>query len=413
LEEKMKKVVLAYSGGLDTSVAIRWMKDTYGCDVIAVAIDVGEERDYAGIQQKALKIGATKSLVVDAKEEFARDFVLPALKANAIYEGRYPLFTALARPLIAKITGAVAKKEGADALAHGATGKGNDQVRFEVTWAILHPKMKIIAPIRDWGLSREKEIEYAKAQGIPIPVTKRSPYSFDINLWGRSAEAGPLEDPWAEPPRDCYGWTVDPTKAPAKPEYVEIAFAQGAPVALDGKKMPPVELIGKLNALGGKHGIGRIDMMENRLVGIKSREIYECPAATILLAAHRDLEGMCLERELAHYKSQLEIKYAELVYYGLWYSPLREALQAFIDDSQKNITGSVRMKLFKGSCVAAGRQSPNSLYRLDLATYDTGDSFDQRAARGFIQLFGLSAQVAKNVAPKAAKKPNKSGRAKK
>jgi argininosuccinate synthase len=405
--KRKHKAVLAYSGGLDTSVAIRWMQDTYDCDVIAAAVDVGEERDYAGIRQKALKIGAVKSVVVDAKKEFASDFVLPALKANAIYEGRYPLSTSLARPLIAKITGEIASKEGADMLAHGATGKGNDQVRFEVTWGTLFPKIKIVAPIRDWGMTREQEMGYAKKHGIPIPVTKRSPYSFDVNLWGRSAEAGPLEDPWAEPLEEAYHWTVSPEKAPAKPEYVEIGFEQGEPAALDGVKMSPVELIGRLNALAGKHGIGRIDMVENRLVGIKSREVYECPAAAVLLAAHRDLEGMCLEKELAHFKSLLEAKYSELVYYGLWYSPLREALQAFIDESQKRVTGTVRMKLFRGSCVAAGRKSPYSLYRLDLATYDVGDRFDQKAAKGFIELFGLSARVAANVKPNRSRKSRK------
>jgi len=390
----MKKVVLSYSGGLDTSVAIRWMKENYGCEVIAVAVDVGEERDYEGIRKKALKIGAKKALVVDAKKEFVREFIFPALKANAIYEGRYPLATALARPLIAKVAGEVALQEGADALAHGATGKGNDQVRFEVTWGVLFPKMKILAPIREWGMSREQEIEYARKNGIPVPITKRSPYSFDVNLWGRSAEAGPLEDPWVEPLEEVYHWTVAPEKAPAKPEYLEIGFEKGEPVSVDGVRMEGVKLIGRLNALGGKHGIGRVDMMENRLVGIKSREVYECPAATILLAAHRDLEGLCLERELAHHKALLQAKYAELVYYGLWYSPLREALQAFIESSQKNVSGTVRMKLFRGSCVAAGRKSPNSLYRLDLATYDVGDRFDQKAAKGFIEIFGMSARVA-------------------
>ena len=390
----MKKAVLAYSGGLDTSVAIRWMQENYGCEVIAVAVDVGEERDYEGIRKKALKIGAKQALVIDAKEEFARDFVFPALQANAIYEGRYPLATALARPLIAKVTGEIALQEGADAVAHGATGKGNDQVRFEVTWGVLFPKLQIAAPIREWGWTREQEIEYAKERGIPVPITKKSPYSYDVNLWGRSAEAGPLEDPWDEPLEEVYHWTVSPLKAPAKPEYVEVGFAAGVPVSLDGKALDPVKLIGQLNARAGKHGIGRVDMVENRLVGIKSREVYECPAATVLLAAHRDLEALCLERELAHYKELLERKYAELVYYGLWYSPLRQALQAFIDQSQQTVTGAVRMKLFRGSCVAVGRQSPHSLYRLDLATYDSGDRFDQKAARGFIEIFGQSARVA-------------------
>jgi argininosuccinate synthase len=392
----MKKIVLAYSGGLDTSVAIRWMQDNYHCDVIAVAIDVGEERDYAGIREKALKIGAKKSLVVDTKKEFVTDFVFPALQAGAVYEGRYPLATALARPLIAKITGEVAAKEGADGVAHGATGKGNDQVRFEVTWGVLFPKLKILAPIREWGMSRDQEIDYAKKHGIPLPVTKKSPYSVDVNMWGRSCEAGPLEDPWAEPREDCYAWTTAPEKAPAKADYVEIGFAEGVPVALDGKKVNPVEIVATLNALGGKHGIGRVDMIENRLVGIKSREVYECPAGTILHAAHQDLEGLCLERELAHFKASIAEKYAELVYYGLWYSPLREALNAFVAESQRRINGIVRMKLLRGRAVAAGRKSPNSLYNLNLATYGASDRFDQQAAKGFIELFGLSSRIAKN-----------------
>ncbi len=392
--KKSGKIVLAYSGGLDTSVAIRWMQEQYGCEVIAVAVDVGEERDYEAIRQKALKIGAIKSLVIDAKKEFARDFIFPALKANAVYEGQYPLATALARPLIAKVVGEVALKEKADGVAHGATGKGNDQVRFEVTWGVLHPRLKIFAPIREWAMSRDEEIDYARQHKIPIPITKKSPYSIDTNLWGRSAEAGVLEDPWVEPPEDCYAWTTSPEKAPSKAEYVEIGFDKGEPVSLDGKAVAAVELIGRLNALGGKHGIGRVDMVENRLVGIKSREIYECPAATILLAAHRDLESMCLERELAHYKTLIEAKYAELIYYGLWYSPLRLALQSFTEETQKTVSGKVRMKLFRGKVKAAGRQSPHSLYRLDLATYEAADRFDQQAAKGFIDLFGLSSRIA-------------------
>jgi len=391
------KVVLAYSGGLDTSVAIRWIKEHYGLEVYAVAVDLGEERDYAGIREKALKIGAIGSEVVEAKEEFARDFIVPALKANAVYEDRYPLSTALGRPLIAKAVGEVAVREGAEAVAHGATGKGNDQVRFEVTWACLFPQLKCLAPIREWAMSREQEIDYAKQHGIPVPVEKKSPYSYDTNLWGKSAEAGPLEDPWVEPPADVHQWTKDPEAAPDRPAYVEIGFEQGAPVSLDGKKLTPAVLIARLNALAGEHGVGRIDMMENRLVGIKSRETYECPAAAVLLAAHRDLESLCLERELAHYKRVLELKYAELVYYGLWYSPLRRALDAFMESTQETVTGTVRMKLHKGNCMAAGRKSPSSLYRYDLATYEKGDRFDQQASVGFIRLWGLSAQIAEQV----------------
>jgi argininosuccinate synthase len=399
----MAKLVLAYSGGLDTSVAIRWIKDNYGMDVYAVAIDLGEERDYEGIRKKALKIGAIGSEVIEAKEEFARDFIFPALKANAMYEDRYPLSTALGRPLIAKLVGEVAIREGADAVAHGATGKGNDQVRFEVTWMCLFPKLKQVAPIREWGMSREQEIDYAKQHGIPVPVEKKSPYSYDTNLWGKSAEAGPLEDPWVEPPDDVHQWTKDPNAAPDKPAYVEIGFERGVPVSLDGKTLSPATLIARLNALAGEHGVGRIDMIENRLVGIKSRETYECPAAEVLVSAHRDLEAMCLEREVAHYKRMLELKYAELVYYGLWYSPLRRALDAFMDSTQETVTGTVRMKLHRGNCIPAGRKSPHSLYRYDLATYETGDTFDQRSSVGFIRLWGLSSQIAEQIRREAGK----------
>jgi argininosuccinate synthase len=399
----MSKIVLAYSGGLDTSVAIRWMKEHYGKDVHAVAIDLGEERDYEGIRKKALDIGAVGAEVIEAKEEFARDFVFPALKANAVYEDQYPLSTALGRPLIAKLVGEAALREKADGVAHGATGKGNDQVRFEVTWSCLFPDLEQFAPIREWGMSRDEEIEYAKQHGIPIPVGKKSPYSYDTNLWGKSAEAGPLEDPWAEPPDDVHQWTKDPDAAPDEPACVEIAFEKGVPVSLDGEKASPAALIAQLNALAGEHGVGRIDMVENRLVGIKSRETYECPAAVVLLAAHRDLESLCLERELAHFKRVLELKYAELVYYGLWYSPLRRALDAFMDTTQQTVTGTVRMKLHKGACASAGRKSPHSLYQYHLATYDQADRFDQGSAKGFIQLWGLSAQIAEQVRREAEK----------
>ena len=393
----MPKVVLAYSGGLDTSVAIRWMREHYDMDVHAVAIDLGEERDYDTIRQKALDLGAVGSEVIDAKDEFARDFLLPALKANGLYEDRYPLATALGRPLIAKLVGEVAIREKAQAVAHGATGKGNDQVRFEVTWSCLFPTLKQLAPIREWGMSRDEEIDYAKQHGIPIPVDKKSPYSYDTNLWGKSAEAGPLEDPWVEPPPDVHQWTKDPADAPDEPVYVEIAFEKGAPVSLNGESMSLVTMITRLNALAGEHGVGRIDMIENRLVGIKSRETYECPAAMVLLAAHRELESLCLERELAHFKRVLELKYAELVYYGLWYSPLRRALDSFVNDTQETVTGVVRVKLHKGTCTPVGRQSPHSLYSYELATYDKLDRFDQTAAKGFIQLWGLSAQIAEQL----------------
>jgi argininosuccinate synthase len=375
-------------------VAIKWMRGHYGLDVIAVSVDVGEEANYEAIRQKALRLGALKAEVVDGREEFVRDFVFPALKSNALYEGRYPVSTALARPLIAKLVGEVARREGAEAVAHGSTGKGNDQVRFEVTFGCLFPELRVLAPIRDWGMTRDQEIEYAEQHGIPIPVEKKSPYSYDTNLWGKSAECGVLEDPWVEPPAEVHQWTVDPDKAPDEPEYVEIGFSRGEPVSLNGALLGPVELITTLNARAGAHGVGRVDMVENRLVGIKSRETYECPAALTLLAAHRDLEGLCLERELAHYKSVLELKYAELVYYGLWYSPLRQALDAFMTATQQTVNGDVRVKLHKGAATPVGRRSPTSLYRLDLATYDVGDRYDQSAAKGFIDIFGMSARLA-------------------
>jgi len=390
----MPKVALAYSGGLDTSVAIQWLKEHYGMDVIAVAVDVGEERDYEAIREKALKIGAVESVVIDAKEEFASEFVVRALKANALYEGRYPVSTALARPLIARLVGEVAKREGAEAVAHGCTGKGNDQVRFDVSFGILYPDLKIVAPTREWNMTREQEIEYAAERGIPVPVAKEKPYSTDVNLWGRSAECGVLEDPWAEPPADVYEWTTSPQEAPDEPGYVEIGFEAGVPVSLDRETLPAGALIARLNSLAGAHGVGRIDMVENRLVGFKSREVYECPAATTLIAAHRDLEALTVEREAAHFKQQIEPRYAEWIYYGLWYSPLRRALDAFVDVTQENVTGAVRMKLHKGACIAAGRQSPYSLYRYDLATYDAEDTFDPSQSVGFIQLWGLPARVA-------------------
>jgi len=389
----LKKVVLAYSGGLDTSVAIRWLQERYDAEVIALSIDVGEGKDLDFIKAKALTIGAKKSYMLDAREEFARDYVFPALKANAVYEGRYLLSSALSRPLISRLLVEVAEAEGADAVAHGCTGKGNDQVRFDVSVAALNPDLKVIAPVREWVMSREEEIDYAKAHGIPVPVGKKNPYSIDENLWGRSIECGVLEDPWVEPPEDIYVWTVSPDKAPADPQYVEIGFERGLPVSLDGHKMGPVDLIERLNKIAGAHGVGRVDHVENRLVGIKSRENYECPAATVLLAAHRDLEDLCLPREVAHFKPALEQKYAELTYFGLWFSPLKKALDAFVDATQETVTGTVRVKLWKGNCVVVGRKSAASLYDFKLATYDKGDAFDHRSAKGFIDLWGLPTRV--------------------
>ena len=400
----MPKVALAYSGGLDTSVAVRWLQEVRGFDVIAVAVDVGEQRDYEAIRKKALDIGAIESVVIGAKEDFARDFVFRALTANALYEGKYPVSTALARPLIAKIVGQAARDSGAQAVAHGCTGKGNDQVRFDVTFGVLYPELEIIAPFREWRVSRDEEMDWARERGVPVPTDKKKPYSTDVNLWGRSIECGVLEDPWQEPPGDVYEWTRAPEDAPAKPAYVEIGFENGRPVALDAKVLSGAKLIASLNALAGEHGVGRIDMIENRLVGFKSREIYECPAATVLIAAHRDLEAMTLERELAHYKQMLELKYGELIYYGLWYSPLRRALDAFIDSTQERVTGTVRMKLHRGTCTPVGRKSPYSLYSYELATYDKADQFDASLSKGFVQLWGLSARVAAEAERKAGKK---------
>ncbi|MBM3475924.1 MAG: argininosuccinate synthase [Armatimonadetes bacterium] len=397
----MAKCVLAYSGGLDTSVCIKWLKDKKGVDVVAVSIDVGEERDYEGIRQKAEQVGAVKALVVDAKEEFFESFISRAIKANLLYEGRYPAFTSLARPLLARKQVEVARAEGAEYLAHGCTGQGNDQVRFEVTYSVFAPEMKVIAPVREWefGADRAAEMDYAREHGIPVPVTKASPYSTDTNLWGHSIECGPVEIASQKPPEDAWSWTVNPAEAPDEPETIAIEFEAGVPVGLDGDRMSGVELVQDLNARGGRHGIGRVDMMENRLVGIKSRELYETPAATIILAAHRDLEAMTLDRETAHFKPYLEQKYAELVYYGLWYTPLRKAIDAFIDQTQETVTGTVTMELYKGSAAPVARESPCSLYDLKLATYEAGGRFDQAASAGFIKIFGLPAAVAARVRP--------------
>ena len=395
-----RKVVLAYSGGLDTSVAIRWLQERYGMDVVAVAADVGEGRDLDAVREKALKVGAVSCHVVDARETFAREFVLPALKANALYEGAYPLSAALSRPLIARILVEVAAAEGATAVAHGCTGKGNDQVRFDVSIAALDPGLEVIAPVREWPMSREEEIEYARERGIPVPVGKENPFSIDQNLWGRSIECGVLEDPWQEPPEEAYLWTRSAAEAPDEPRYVEVGFEKGVPTSLDGRRMGLVQLISRLNSVAGVHGVGRIDMVENRLIGIKSREVYECPAAVALITAHRDLERLTLPREVAHFKPLVEQRYAELVYFGLWYSPLKRALDVFVDATQETVTGAVRLKLHKGTCVAVGRKSPVSLYDYELATYDREDAFDHQAAVGFIKLWGLPTRVFSGVTRK-------------
>jgi argininosuccinate synthase len=398
------KVVLAYSGGLDTSVAIRWLKEKYKLDVIALNVDVGSERDFAAIRQKALRVGAIKALVKDAKKAFVNEFVFPALKADAIYEGQYPLATALARPLMARLLVDTAIKEKATAVAHGCTGKGNDQVRFDVSIATLAPSLKVIAPAREWGMTREETIKYAQRYGIPIPITVKSPYSIDENLWGRSIECGALEDPWVEPPADAFNWTKSPDGAPNKPGYVEIGFEQGIPVSLDGKKMDGVSLIQRLNQLAGEHGVGRVDHVEDRLVGIKSREIYEAPAATVLLQAHQALEAMSLSKDQLRFKQRVAIEYADLIYNGLWFSSLREDLAAYVESSQRFVSGTVRLKLFKGNCSVVGRKSAYSLYRHELATYDKGDVFDQSAAVGFIHLWGLPSRTQARVQGKKGKK---------
>ncbi len=383
------KVVLAYSGGLDTSVAIKWIGERYGMDVIALSVDIGAEKEYEAIRQKALKVGATKALVIDAREVFLKDYVFPALQADAIYEGQYTLATAIARPLIAKLLVDVAHQEGAAAISHGCTGKGNDQVRFDVSTAALDSKLRIIAPAREWGMTREQSIEYAKKHDIPVPVTVKSPYSIDENLWGKSIECGVLDDPWVEPPEEIFTWTKSPQDAPDEPRYVELGFGQGTPVSLDGREMSPVDLMEKLNEIAGEHGVGRTDNMENRLVGIKSREIYEAPAATTLLAAHLALEQLTLSRDQFRFKQSVAQKYAELIYDGLWFSGLHQDLRAYVKSTQRNVTGTVRMKLFKGKATLVGRKSPKSLYSYGLATYDEADQFDHSAAEGFIKVYGL------------------------
>ncbi|RMH75768.1 MAG: argininosuccinate synthase [Cyanobacteria bacterium J007] len=388
------KVVLAYSGGVDTTVCIPYLKNEWGVEeVITLAADLGQGEELGPIKEKALKYGASESLVADATEVFVKDYAFPAIQANALYENRYPLSTALARPLIAKLLVDAADKYGADAVAHGCTGKGNDQVRFDVSIAALNPDLKVLAPAREWGMSREQTIEYGERFGIPAPVKKSSPYSIDRNLLGRSIEAGPLEDPWTEPLEEIFVMTKAIADTPDEPEYVEITFTQGLPAAVNGKALDPVALVSELNTLAGRHGIGRIDMVENRLVGIKSREIYETPALLLLIHAHRDLESLTLTKDVTLYKRGIEETYSQLIYNGLWYHPLKDALDAFIIKTQEQVSGTVRVKLFKGNATIVGRQSEQSLYTPDLATYGADDQFDHKAAEGFIYVWGLPTRV--------------------
>jgi argininosuccinate synthase len=395
------KIALAYSGGLDTSVIIPWLKERYpGARVVAVVADVGQDDDLDEVRRKARASGADGVHVVDVRRQFVTDFIYPALRADAVYEGRYLLGTSLARPLIARVQVEVALADGCDALAHGCTGKGNDQVRFELAYQALAPHLAVIAPWREWTIgSREEEIEYARAHGVPVPVTREKPYSMDGNLWHQSFESGVLEDPWVEPPAGMFRLTVDPARAPDTPEDVEVAFERGVPTAIDGRAADPVSLVEALNRRAGAHGVGRVDIVENRLVGMKSRGVYETPGGTVLAEAHHHLQTITLDRDTQHYKALVAQKYAELVYNGLWYSPLRRALDAFVSSTQETVTGAVRLRLFKGACTAVGRRADRSLYSHDLATFGRGQGYDHGDAAGFIRLFGLPAKVFAGVNP--------------
>lgn len=396
------RIVLAYSGGLDTSVAIPWLAEQYGAEIVAVTMDLGQGRELEDVRERALAIGAVRAHVLDVREEFARDFILPALQAGAIYEDRYPLATALGRPLIAKHLVRVAELEGATAIAHGCTGKGNDQVRLDVSTRALNPSLRVIAPAREWGMTRPDEIEYARERSIPVPATIESPYSTDANLWGRSIECGVLEDPWCEPPEEIYTLTRHPAECPDQPAYLEIEFAGGVPAKVNGVPMALTELVASVDTIAGVHGVGRIDMVENRLVGIKSREIYEAPAATVLHAAHKELEKLVTPKDLERLKHDLGRLYGDLVYNGLWFTPTREAIDAFTAKVQERVTGTVRVKLFKGTCSVVGRRSPFALYEHALATYDAGDAFDHSAAEGFIRIWGLPVETVARKARAAA-----------
>lgn len=390
----MERIVLAYSGGLDTSVAVKWLADRYDAEVVAVTIDLGQGKELDDVRERALAVGAVRAHVVDARAEFAEEYVLPALRAGAVYEGKYPLATALGRPLIAKKLVEIAEIENAGVIAHGCTGKGNDQVRMDVSARALNPAVRVVAPAREWGMTRPDEIAYARRHGIPIPSSVDNPYSTDTNLWGRSIECGVLEDPWTEPPEEIYALTKAPADCPEAPAYVSVEFEAGVPTAVNGVAMPPAELINSLDTIAGAHGVGRIDMVENRLVGIKSREIYEAPAATLLHAAHRELEALVVPKDLERLKHDLGRTYADLVYNGLWFTPAREAIDAFVAKVQEMVNGTTRLKLHRGDCRVVGRRSPNALYRTELATYDAGDAFDHAAAEGFIRIWGLPVETA-------------------
>ncbi len=390
----MKRIVLAYSGGLDTSVAIPWLSETHQAEVVAVTLDMGQGKELDDVRERAMAIGAIRCHVFDAKAEFADRYILPSLQAGALYEGQYPLATALARPLIAKRLVEAAEMEGATAIAHGCTGKGNDQVRIDVSVRALNRRIEVIGPARERAMSRPAQIAYARERGIPVPATVENPYSTDLNLWGKSIECGVLEDPWTEPPEDIFTLTKSVVRSPDTPAYVELDFECGVPTAVNGVSMGLVELIGSLETIAGTHGVGRIDMVENRLVGIKSREIYEAPAAVVLHAAHRELETLVIPRDLERLKNGLSTAYADLVYNGLWFTPTRTALDALVSDVQRRVTGRVRVKLFKGNCCVVGRRSPHALYDESLATYDDGDEFDHGAAEGFIKIWGLPVELA-------------------
>jgi len=396
----MAKVVLAFSGGLDTSVMVKWLQEKYGYDVVTLTLDLGQGKDLKKVEEKAWSLGVVNHYSIDAREEFINDYVVPAIKANALYMDAYPISSSLSRPLIASKLVEVAELEGAEAVAHGCSGKGNDQVRFDITIKALNPKLRIIAPVREWNMTRDKEIEYAKEHGIPIPATVDSPYSIDQNLWGRSIECGVLEYPEKEPPEEIYEWTVPPEKAPDEAEYLTIGFEEGVPISLNGEEMTTLELVEKVKTIAGRHGVGRIDHIEDRIVGLKSREVYECPAAITILKAHFDLEKMVLTRHEKLFKRIVDHEWAYLVYAGLWMDPLKEALDAFIDKTQERVTGEVTLKLYKGNTHVIGRSSPYSLYDLNLATYDISSTFDQTAAVGFIELWGLPTVTAWSIKKK-------------